>query len=117
MSSGQIPKYIDTHFKNNVDNNIKAFEQSVIKNYNFEKAYKLKSPMLWKHFIIKAIEEFNNILTAENKEVRVDFNEDTRKYFIRLDHDYFKKQGCISDKEEIFPLKLYQGKMRIKSRN
>ena len=117
MSSGQTPKYIDTHFKNNVDNNIKAFEQSVIKNYNFEKAYKLKSPMLWKHFIIKAIEEFNNILTAENKEVRVDFNEDTRKYFIRLDHDYFKKQGCISDKEEIFPLKLYQGKIRIKSRN
>ena len=39
MNSGQIPKYIDTHFKNNVDNNIKAFEQSVIKNYNFEKTY------------------------------------------------------------------------------
>ena len=117
MNSGHIPKYIDTHFKNNVDNKIKAFEQSVIKNYNFEKTYKLKSPMLEKHFIIKAIEEFNNILTAENKEFRVDFNKDTRKYFIRLDHDYFKKQGCISDKEEIFPLKLYQGKMQIKSSN
>ena len=37
MNFEEIIKYIDTHFKNIVDNEIKAFEQSVIKNYNFEK--------------------------------------------------------------------------------
>ena len=37
MNSDQITKYIDIHFNNLVDSKIKAFEQSVIKNYNFEK--------------------------------------------------------------------------------
>ena len=32
MNSDQITKYIDTYFKNIVDNKVKAFEQSVIKN-------------------------------------------------------------------------------------
>ena len=32
MNSDQITKYIDTFFKNIVDNKVKAFEQSVIKN-------------------------------------------------------------------------------------
>ena len=32
MNSDQITKYIDPYFKNIVDNKIKAFEQSVIKN-------------------------------------------------------------------------------------
>ena len=62
MNSEEIIKYIDTlkihwYFKNIVDNKIKAFEQSVITNYNFEKKYKFKNPILRKHFIINAIEE------------------------------------------------------------
>ena len=57
MNFEEIIKYIDTHFKNIVDNEIKAFEQSVIKNYNFEKIYKLKNPILRKQFIINSIEE------------------------------------------------------------
>ena len=32
MNSDQITKYIDSYFKNIVDNKVKAFEQSVIKN-------------------------------------------------------------------------------------
>ena len=40
MSSVQITKYIYIHFKNIVDDKIKALEQSVMKNYNFEKTYK-----------------------------------------------------------------------------
>ena len=108
MNTDQTIKYINICFKNIVDNKIKAFERSSIKNYQLEKTYELKNPILRKHFIINAIEEFNNILTTENKEFRVDFDEDTRKYFIRLDHGHFKKQGCISDDEKIFPLKLYK---------
>ena len=37
MNSEEITKHIDTHFKNIFDKKIKAFEQSVIKNHNFEK--------------------------------------------------------------------------------
>ena len=37
MDTDQTIKYINICFKNIVDNKIKVFEQSVIKNYNFEK--------------------------------------------------------------------------------
>ena len=95
MNTVQSIKYIDTHFNNILNNKVKAFEQSVIKNYNFEKTYELKNPVLRKHFLINAIEEFNNKLTLENKIFRVDFEEYTYKYLIRLDQDYFKKQDVF----------------------
>ena len=58
-----------------------------------KKKYELKNPVLRKHFIINAIEEFNNNLALKNKNFRVDFDEDTYRYFIKLDHEYFTKQG------------------------
>ena len=70
MNSEEVIKYINTHFKNIVDDKIKAFGLSVIKNYSFEETYKLKNPILRKHFIINAIEEFNNILALENRNFR-----------------------------------------------
>ena len=70
MNSEEVIKYINTHFKNIVDDKIKAFERYVIKNYSFEETYKLKNPILRKHFIINAIEEFNNILALENRNFR-----------------------------------------------
>ena len=73
MDADKNIKYLNNRFKNIVDKNIKSFEQSIIKNYNFEKTYKLKNPILCKHFIVNAIEEFNNILTLENKDLRVNF--------------------------------------------
>ena len=45
------------------------------------KTFKLKNPILQKHFIIKATEEFNNLLTLENKDFRVDFDKDTLRIF------------------------------------
>ena len=112
MNSEEIIKYIDTHFKNIADNKIKAFEQSVIKNYNFKKTHKLKYPILHKHFIINAFEEFNNKLALEN-DFTIDFDEDTKKYFITIDHDYFKKQGCISNDEKLNLLKLFKEKCEL----
>ena len=73
MDADKNIKYLNNRFKNIVDKNIKAFEQSIIKNYNFEKTYKLKNPILCKHFIVNAIEEFNNILTLENKDFIASF--------------------------------------------
>ena len=61
MNQEEIIKYVNSHFKNIVDDKVKVFEQSVIKNYNFEKTYELKNSILRKYFIINAIEEFNNI--------------------------------------------------------
>ena len=69
MDADKNIKYINNRFKNIVDKNIKSFEQSIIKNYNFEKTYKLKNPILCKH----AIREFNNILTLENKDFIASF--------------------------------------------
>ena len=113
MNSEEIIKCINTHFKNIVDDKIKAFEQSVIKNYNFEKTYMSKNPILRKHFIINAIEEFINILALENKNLKVGFEDYTKKYFIKIDHDYFKKQGCISDDEKIRLINLYKNKCEL----
>ena len=114
MNSNEITKYINTHFKNIVDNKIKAFEQSVIKNYNFEKTYELKNPILRKDFIINVIDEFNNKLALENKNFRVDFDEDTHEYLLhKIDFDFFKKQGCISDDEKVNPFKLYKVKSEL----
>ena len=113
MNTNQTIKYINTHFNNIVNNNIKEFEQSVIKNYNFEKRYELKNPVLPKCFIINAIEDFNNKLTLENKKFRLDFGEYTYKYFIRLDPDYFKKQGYISNDEKICLNELYNEKCEL----
>ena len=73
MDADKNIKYINNRFKNIVDKNIKAFEKSIIKNYNFEKTYKLKNPVLRKHFIVNAIREFNNILTLENKDFIASF--------------------------------------------
>ena len=73
MDADKNIKYINNRFKNIVDKNIKSFEQSIIKNYNFEKTYKLKNPVLRKHFIVNAIREFNNILTLENKDFIASF--------------------------------------------
>ena len=113
MSSDEITKYINTHVENIVDNKIKAFEKSLKKNYSFEKTYELKNPILRKHIFIIAIEQFNKKLTQKNKNFRVDFDEDTRKHFIRIHHDYFKKDGYISDDKKINSLKLFKEKCEL----
>ena len=66
-----------------------------------------------KHFITNAIEKFNNKLELENKTFRVDFDEDTYKYFIRLDHNYFKTQVCISNDEKLCLNELYNEKCEL----
>ena len=113
MNQEEIIKYINTHFKNIIDDKIKPFEQSAIKNSNFEKTYKLKNPIIHKHFIINAIEEFNNKLTLENKEFRVNFDEDTHEYFLEIDFNFFRKYGCISNDEQINSFKMYQVKPEL----
>ena len=63
--------------------------------------------------MINAVEEFKNKLTLKNQKVRADFYEDTYKYFIRLEHYYFKKQGCISNHEKTRLNGLYNEKCEL----
>ena len=56
----------------------------------------LKDLTIKQHF--NAIEEFNNKLALEGKNFRVDFDDDILNHFLKMDR---KKQGCISDDEEI----------------
>ena len=44
---------------------------------------------------------------------RRDFDEDTHDYFIRIDFNFFKKQGYISDDNKINPLALYKAKCEL----
>ena len=64
-------------FKTIADNKIKAFEQSLIKNYGFENIYISRNPLVIKHLLIIAIEELNNRLKLKKKKLRVDFNKST----------------------------------------
>ena len=51
MNTNQTIEYINTHFNNIVNNKIKAFEQSVIKNYNFEKTCELKKNLYYANIL------------------------------------------------------------------
>ena len=51
MNTNQTIEYINTHFNNIVNNKIKAFEQSVIKNYNFEKTYEPKKTLYYANIL------------------------------------------------------------------
>ena len=73
----------------------------------------MKNSILRKDIIINAIEEFNNILVLENNQFRIDFDEDTKEYFIKIDHDYLKKHGCIFDDEKICLNNLYKEKCEL----
>ena len=59
----------------------------------------LKNLTIKQHF--NATEEFNNKLALEGKNFRVDFDDDILNHSLKMDRDYFKKQGCVSDDEEI----------------
>ena len=51
MNTNQTIEYINTHCNNIVNNKIKAFEQSVIKNYNFEKTYEPKKTLYYANIL------------------------------------------------------------------
>ena len=94
-------KDIKILIENFTNNKTKEYEEIIIKKYNFKGTYTLKSPILCRYFLIKAIEEINKALKKDNKKFRIDFNEDSYKYFNKKDHKYFKNQGCVTDNDVI----------------
>ena len=66
MNHEYVIKYIKSQFKNMFNDMIKSLEDLI--RSNIKKQYKLKNPILHEYCIINSIEEFNKLLTAENKE-------------------------------------------------
>ena len=56
--------------------------------------------------------QLKNLTTFQHQKIKT-LDVDTRDYFIRIDHDCFKKQGCISDDEKIRLNNLYKEKCEL----
>ena len=67
--------------------------------------YKLKDPILHKYCVINSIEEFNKLLSAENKEYINEVGE-IDKYLLTLDNDYFNDAIHTSDDTKTIPIRI-----------
>lgn len=94
-------------FKTIANNKIKAFEQSLIKNYGFENIYISRNPLVIKHLLIIAIEELNNRLKLKKKKLRVDFNKYTYWHFIRIDYNYFLDDDVACKEKLLYNKRKY----------
>ena len=102
MSHEYLIKYIKSQFKNMHDDKIKSLERPI--RSNLKKQYKLKNPILHEYCIINSIDEFNRLLTAENKEFINEIGE-IDEYMLKVDNKYFDEIIYISDDIKIIPIR------------
>ena len=103
MNHEYVIKYIKSQFKNMLDDKIKSLEDLI--RSNIKKQYKLKNPILHEYCIINSIEEFNKLLTAENKECINEIDE-IDEYILTLDNTYFNEKIYISNDIKIIPFRI-----------
>ena len=105
MNHNDVTKYIKCHFKNMLEDQMKSIEQFI--RSNIKKQYKLKNPMLHEYCVINSIEEFNRLLSAENKECINEIGETNEidEYKRTVDNDYFNENIDISDDIKIVPIR------------
>ena len=103
MNHEYVIKYIKSQFKNMLDDQIKSLEDLI--RSNIKKQYKLKNPILHEYCIINSIEEFNKLLTAENKECINEIDE-IDEYILTLDNTYFNEKIYISNDIKIIPIRI-----------
>ena len=94
MNHEYVIKYIKSQFKNMFNDMIKSLEDLI--RSNIKKQYKLKNPILHEYCIINSIEEFNKLLTAENKEYINEISQ-IDEYILTLDNRYFNEKIYISN--------------------
>ena len=99
-------KYIKCHFKIMLEDKIKSTEQSI--RSNIKKQYKLKNPILHEYCAINSIEEFNRLLSAENKEYinEIDEIDEIDEYKLTVDNDYFNKNIDICEDIKKVPIRI-----------
>ena len=103
MSHEYVIKYIKSQFKNMHDDEIKSLECPI--RSNLRKQNKLKNPILHEHCIINSIDEFNRLLTAENKEFINEIGE-IDEYILTVDNKYFDESIYISDDIKKIPIRI-----------
>ena len=98
-------KYIKCHFKIMLEDKIKSTEQSI--RSNIKKQYKLKNPILHEYCVINSTEEFNRLLSTENKEYinEIGGTDEIDEYKLPVDNDYFNENIDISDDIKIVPIR------------
>ena len=103
MSHEYVIKYIKSQFKNMHDDKIKSLERPI--RSNLKKQYKLKSHILHEYCTINSIDEFNRLLTAENKEFINEIGE-IDECMLKVDNKYFDEIIYISDDIKIIPIRI-----------
>ena len=103
MNHVNVIKYIKSHCKIMLEDKVKSIEH-VIRS-NIKKQYKLKNPILHEYCIIHGIEEFNRLLSAENKEYMNEIG-DIDEYILTVDNNYFNENIAISDDIKIILIRI-----------
>ena len=106
MNHGDVIKYIKSHFKNMLEDKVKSIEQAL--RSNIKKQCKLKNPILHEYCIINSIEEFNRLLSAENKEYMNEIGDidETDEYMLTVDNDYFNENIAIFNDMKMVPTRI-----------
>ena len=106
MNHGDVIKYIKSHFKNMLEDKVKSIEQAL--RSNIKKQCKLKNPILHEYCIINSIEEFNRLLSAENKEYMNEIGDidETDEYMLTVDNDYFNENIAIFNDIKMVPTRI-----------
>ena len=106
MNHGDVIKYIKSHFKNMLEDKVKSIEQAL--RSNIKKQCKLKNPILHDYCIINSIEEFNRLLSAENKEYMNEIGDidETDEYMLTVDNDYFNENIAIFNDMKMVPTRI-----------
>ena len=77
-----------------------------MKNDKLNVIYELENLILHRYFLIKRFEEINQELKKDNRQFRIDFDDNTYKYFDEQNYNYFKKEGCIIDNDGLLYFKM-----------
>ena len=89
MDDKQYLENIGTLTENSMINKVNEFEQSVMKNNKFIDSYELDNLIIHRNLLIKTFEEINKELKKDNRQFRIDFNNNTYSYFDELSYNYF----------------------------
>ena len=92
MDDKQYLENIGTLTENSMINKVNDFEQSVMKNNKFIDLYELNNLIIHRNLLIKTFEEINKELKRDNRQFRIDFNNNTYNYFDKLSYNYFLKK-------------------------
>ena len=103
MNHVDFIKYIKSHCKIMLEDKVKSIEH-VIRS-NIKKQYKLKNPILHEYCIIHGTEEFNRLLSAENKECLNEIG-DIDEYILTVDNNYFNENIAISNDIKVILIRI-----------